>query len=66
VEIKVPVSISGMWYPVIDRENLFESGSIGLTLTLEPYITAEIRGGSGIEFNGIEIKLPNYDILKKN
>ncbi|ADX81567.1 pantoate kinase [Saccharolobus islandicus] len=65
MEIKVPVSISGIWYPVIDTENLFESGSIGLTLTLEPYITAEIRGGSGIEFNGIEIKLPNYDILKK-
>nr|WP_225969673.1 hypothetical protein [Sulfolobus islandicus] len=66
MEIKVPISISGIWYPLVDSENLMESGSVGLALTLEPYITAEIRGGSGMEFNGIEIKLPNYEILKKN
>ncbi|MEM3281032.1 MAG: pantoate kinase [Saccharolobus sp.] len=65
MEIIVPISISGIWFPVINDANLLESGSIGLTLTLEPYIVAEIRHGSGIFFNEVEIKIPNYDILRK-
>jgi pantoate kinase len=64
VEILVPLSVSGIWYPVI-KENLLESGSIGLSLTLEPYIIAEIKYGKGIIFNGIEINIPNYEILRQ-
>ncbi|MEM0068105.1 MAG: hypothetical protein QXP62_02285 [Saccharolobus sp.] len=48
MEIIVPISVSGIWFPVINDANLLESGSIGLTLTLEPYIIAEIGHGSGI------------------
>ncbi|WP_338603559.1 pantoate kinase [Sulfolobus tengchongensis] len=65
MEIKVPLSISGIWFPVVNEANLLESGSIGLALTLEPYITAEIRSGSGIIFNDVEVNIPNYEILRQ-
>jgi len=65
VEVKVPVSISGIWYPIISK-NPEESGSIGLTLVLEPYIVSEIKKSSMavIYFNGKKIDLPNLVILK--
>lgn len=65
VEVKVPISISGIWYPIISK-NSEESGSIGLTLVLEPYIVSEIKKSSTavIYFNGKKIDLPNLTILK--
>ncbi len=64
IEVLVPLSISGIWYPV-ERDNPLESGSIGLTLTLEPYVIAEIKRGNGIFLNDVEINFPNYNILKQ-
>jgi pantoate kinase len=65
VEVAVPISISGIWYPVISK-NPEESGSIGLTLVLEPYIISEIKKSNTavIYFNGRKIDLPNLTILK--
>ncbi|TRN02091.1 GHMP kinase, partial [Sulfolobus sp. E1] len=64
IEVLVPLSISGIWYPV-ERDNPLESGSIGLTLTLEPYVIAEIKKGNGIFLNDVEINFPNYNILRQ-
>ncbi|MCY0859800.1 MAG: pantoate kinase [Sulfolobaceae archaeon] len=65
VEVHVPLSISGIWYPVY-TDNPLTTGSIGLTLTLEPFIVATVKEGEGLVFNGNEIKdFPNYEYLKR-
>ncbi|NON62871.1 GHMP kinase [Acidianus sp. DSM 29099] len=62
--IFVPISISGIWYPVLSK-NPIESGSIGIGLVLDPYIEAKvIRGDPEIILNGEKIYFPNVYILK--
>ncbi|BDC18113.1 GHMP kinase [Acidianus sp. HS-5] len=64
LEIMVPLSISGVWYPVFSN-NLENSGSVGLTMVLEPYSRVLIRRGDAeIIFNGKKINFPNLDFLK--
>lgn len=66
LEVMVPLSISGVWYPVFSN-NLEKSGSIGLTMVLEPYSRVEIkRGDAEIILNGKKIDFPNLDFLKNN
>lgn len=63
VEVVVPLSISGIWYPVYTDDPL-RTGSIGLTLTLEPSIIVNVKKGEGVEFNSKQINFPNYEVLK--
>ncbi|WP_187152769.1 pantoate kinase [Acidianus manzaensis] len=65
MEVLVPISISGIWYPKISN-NFENSGSIGLTMVLEPYTLFEIkRGEPEIVFNNKKINFPNLDYLKQ-
>ncbi len=64
LEIMVPLSISGIWYPVLSN-SLENSGSIGLTMVLQPYSRVLIRRGTAeIILNGKKINFPNLDFLK--
>ncbi len=66
IETHIPISISGIWYPKVYKEAKF-SGSIGLSLVLEPYTIFEIRKSESAEvyINGLKINFPNLLILKK-
>ena len=65
IEIIVPLNISGIWYPVY-KENIKETGSIGLSLVLNPPIIAiPKKGDAKIIFNGKEIDFPNLIYLRK-
>ncbi|WP_205760739.1 pantoate kinase [Acidianus sulfidivorans] len=66
MEVAVPISISGIWFPKISN-NIENSGSIGLTMVLEPYTLFEIKKGEEAEifFNNEKIEFPNLEYLKK-
>jgi len=66
IETHIPISISGVWYPEVYKEAKF-SGSIGISLVLEPYTVFEIRKSESPEvyMNGLKINFPNILILKK-
>ncbi|MBW9140257.1 MAG: GHMP kinase [Candidatus Aramenus sp.] len=66
VLLHIPVSISGIWYPV-KSEIVSKTGSIGLTLVLEPYSVFEVKKSDTpvIVFNGIKIDFPNVAVLKR-
>ncbi len=64
VLVRVPLSVSALWYPVV-RNTPSESGSIGISITLEPAIVAEVRRGEGILLNGKEVHIPNLDYLER-
>ncbi|QKR00550.1 GHMP kinase [Metallosphaera tengchongensis] len=63
VDIVIPISVSGIWYP-IDLEEPKKSGSIGLTLILEPFSYARVTQGEGIYLNGKLVKISNQEILQ--
>ena len=65
VEVIVPLNVSGVWYP-IRGSNLLTTGSIGISLTLDPPIIASARVSSEpvIELNGDVIKLKHLEILR--
>lgn len=64
IEVRVPISISGIWYPIFS-ENPKDSGSIGLTMVLEPYTIFEIkRGNAEIYYNNKKLHISNIDFLK--
>jgi len=65
IEIIVPLNISGIWYPIY-REDIKETGSIGLSLVLNPSIIATPKKGEPkVIFNGIKIDFPNLVYLRK-
>ncbi|MFP3064176.1 MAG: GHMP kinase [Sulfolobus sp.] len=66
VEVEVPLSISGIWYPIY-TDNPLTTGSIGLGLALEPKIllNGKISEKPTIIFNNEEINLPNLLILRR-
>ena len=65
IEIIVPLNISGIWYPVY-KEDIKETGSIGLSLVLNPPIIVSPRKGEArVIFNGKEINFPNLVYLRK-
>ena len=65
IEIIVPLNISGIWYPVY-KEDVRKTGSIGLSLVLNPPIIVRPKKGDvKVIFNGKEIDFPNLAYLKK-
>jgi pantoate kinase len=66
VEVVVPLNVSGVWYPVI-RPETRTSGSIGISLTLEPPLVAEVckSGNASVVYNGTEVNLPHLERLKR-
>nr|MCG2909041.1 GHMP kinase [Stygiolobus sp.] len=66
VEVEVPLSISGIWYPIY-TDNPLTTGSIGLGLALEPKIllNGKISEKPTIIFNNEEINLPNLLTLRR-
>ncbi len=64
--LHVPLSISGIWYPV-KSEIASKTGSIGLTLVLEPYTVFEVKRSDTptIVFNGVRIDFPNVAVLRR-
>ena len=65
VEAVVPLNVSGVWYP-IKGSDLLTTGSIGISLTLDPPLIAIARGSNEpvIELNGETIKLNHVRILR--
>ncbi|MGC9105820.1 MAG: GHMP kinase [Thermoprotei archaeon] len=66
VEVVVPLNVSGVWYPVVEPE-IRTSGSIGISLTLEPPLTAEACKSEkpSIVYNNMEIDLPHLGRLRR-
>ncbi|BBG25239.1 GHMP family kinase ATP-binding protein [Sulfuracidifex tepidarius] len=64
VLVRVPLSVSALWYPVIGNTTS-ESGSIGISITLEPALIAEVRKGEGVKLNGNEVHVPNLNFLER-
>ena len=65
VEAVVPLNVSGVWYPV-KGSDLLTTGSIGISLTLDPPLIAIARGSNEpvIELNGEVITLNHVRILR--
>ena len=64
IEIIIPLNISGIWYPIY-KEDIKETGSIGLSLVLNPPIVVTPRKGEArVIFNGKEIDFPNLTYLR--
>lgn len=63
-EVVVPLNVSGVWYP-IKGPDLLTTGSVGISLTLDPPLIATARGSSEpvIELNGVVLKLNHLRIL---
>jgi pantoate kinase len=65
VLIRVPLSVSLLWYPV-KSSTVEQSGSIGISMTLEPSLIAESKRGEGTLLNGIPLKeMPNIKFLQE-
>jgi pantoate kinase len=66
VEVVVPLNVSGVWYPVV-TEDPIKSGSIGLSVTLNPPVIAEACSSAepSIELNGERYALPHLVTLKR-
>ncbi|BFI75077.1 pantoate kinase [Sulfurisphaera ohwakuensis] len=63
IEIIVPLNISGIWYPVY-TEDIRYTGSIGLSLVLNPPIIAfPKKGDPEIYFNTQRVNFPNLKYL---
>ena len=66
MEVRVPLNVSGVWYPVYDVD-VSRSGSIGLSITLEPSVI--VRGKASSEprvylVRGDKRELVVFDNLK--
>ncbi|MEM0279963.1 MAG: GHMP kinase [Metallosphaera sp.] len=64
VDVLIPLSVSGVWYPYL-AEDLAQSGSIGITVLLEPFSYAKVRNGEGILINGEKVRLDNVEYLSR-
>ncbi len=67
LEVSVPLNVSGVWYPVYDND-ILKSGSIGLSLTLEPklVVTGKLSDREKIAVirsNGDRLELDNFGNL---
>ncbi len=63
VLVKVPISVSALWFPIVGDPST--SGSVGISLTLEPFLIAEVRRGEGVKLNGEKVNIPNVEYLEK-
>ncbi|BBL46623.1 GHMP family kinase ATP-binding protein [Metallosphaera sedula] len=63
VDVVIPISVSGIWRPFIS-DNPTRSGSIGITVILEPYSFARVTEGEGVYLNGNPVKMKNLEYLE--
>ncbi|BCS92767.1 GHMP kinase [Metallosphaera javensis (ex Sakai et al. 2022)] len=63
VDVVIPISVSGVWRPFIS-ERAEQSGSVGITVILEPYSFARVTQGEGVYLNGNLVKMKNIEYLE--
>ena len=63
VDIVIPLSVSGVWYPVPHQEPS-KAGSLGIALVLEPYSHARVSEGEGVYINGAKVNFENLKYLE--